>query len=118
MITIHCETRNDIVVATDSLAGADLTNLDLHRALLGAQSLTRSNLSGSNLRSATPEWSDLTEANLSHAKLAALKIPRFRGHPNKRKNAHGVIHGQTKEAAQGETKVHARVQGGGSAPLR
>ncbi len=28
-----------------------------------------------------------------------MKIPRFRGHPNWRENAPGVIHGQAKEAA-------------------
>jgi long-chain acyl-CoA synthetase len=39
------------------------------------------------------------ELDLASLKICVLIFPRFRGHPNWRENAHGVIHGQTKEAA-------------------
>lgn len=76
MIVIRCETGDDVSVAVDSLAGANLSHLNLHRALLDDQVLRRADLSESDLRSAWLERSDLAEANLTRAKLPACNASR------------------------------------------
>ena len=76
MIVIRCETGDHVSVAVESLAGANLTRLNLHRALLDDQVLRRADLSDSDLRSAWLERSDLSEANLSRVRLPACNASR------------------------------------------
>jgi uncharacterized protein YjbI with pentapeptide repeats len=42
MIIIRCNTGKDIEVPVDELTGANLANLDLHRALLASADLRKS----------------------------------------------------------------------------
>jgi uncharacterized protein YjbI with pentapeptide repeats len=77
MIVIRCETGEDISVAGESLAGADLTNLNLHRALLSGQSLAGANLSGSDLgNSGVPRERADSAASLAHSLLQTTQDGR------------------------------------------
>jgi hypothetical protein len=80
MITIQCETGEHVHVEHDSLDGANLRGLNLHRALLEGKSLQRADLSNANLRSARLERADFSHANLKGVSFAACTASdaRFR----------------------------------------
>ena len=76
MITIRCETGFDVQVDGDTLAGAKLADMDLHRALLDGADLRGADFSRSELRSAWLEGAKLDDANLSHSILAAANASK------------------------------------------
>jgi uncharacterized protein YjbI with pentapeptide repeats len=69
MITIKCQTGDDVVIEADSLEGADLSALNLHRAILDGQKVCRARLVDTELRSAWLQRADLTGCDLSRAIL-------------------------------------------------
>ena len=50
MIVIRCETGDEIYIAGNTLVGATLAELNLHRALLDGKELSDADLSGTELR--------------------------------------------------------------------
>jgi len=64
MSLIRCKTGNNIEVEGPTLVGANLSGLDLHRALLEGGDLRQANLAGANLRSAWLERATLDEATV------------------------------------------------------
>jgi uncharacterized protein YjbI with pentapeptide repeats len=71
MILIKCQTGDHVVIQADSLEGANLSSLNLHRALLDRQSLRGATLVGADLRSAWLEGADLSDCDLSRVILFA-----------------------------------------------
>lgn len=69
MVTIRCQTGEDVLVEGDSLVGARLSGLNLHRALLDRQVLEGADLAGAELRSAWLEGAVLNRGNLARANL-------------------------------------------------
>src|SRR4051794_20223485 len=76
MIVIHCETGDDVEVAAETLIGANLSRLNLHRALLDGQDLRGADLSDTELRSAWLEGTIFEGAKLTRASLAASNASR------------------------------------------
>lgn len=60
MLVIRCETGDNVTITEDTLEGARLSGLNLHRALLDGQVLRGADLSGTELRSAWLEGASLT----------------------------------------------------------
>src|SRR5205814_4016074 len=61
----------------------------------------------------TTNFDTLIEQACAEGGISYLIIPRFRGHPKRRENAPGVIHGQEEEKI-----VRQGVQGGSSAVVQ
>lgn len=60
---------DSIAVDAEKLAGADLSDFNLHRALLAGADLTRSTMTGTILRNACLDGATMIEANLIGAAL-------------------------------------------------
>ncbi len=93
--TVTADTPFDLLGPRAKEYGAELTRLPDNNALISFSTPAEEG----DISIVVRRW------ELAHA-LPPLKIPRFRGHPNWRENAPGVIHGQT-EAATEAASVHA-----------
>jgi uncharacterized protein YjbI with pentapeptide repeats len=72
MIEIKCDTGDNIFVDADSLRGAMLRWMNLHRAQLDAADLSEADLAGADLRSASLEGIIACGANFERTNLVAV----------------------------------------------
>ena len=75
MIKIHCETGETIIVEAETLSGAVLDGLNLHRALLQGSDLSGASFFATNLRSALLSDAVLVAANMREANLCLHSFP-------------------------------------------
>jgi uncharacterized protein YjbI with pentapeptide repeats len=72
MTTIKCQTGDDVIIHAASLVGADLSGLNLHRAILDDENLQGARLVSTELRSAWVNRTDFTDCDLSRSILFSV----------------------------------------------